>query len=289
MKRSRGEIIFQICNYIILTFLALITLYPFVYTLSMSFSTAVEAAKTGFHLYPKDISLEAYKLVFQNDRILTGYINTIIRTVIGTVLALFVTCMYAYATALKSTPWRKFFNTYIVITMIFAVGQIPAYLAYQDYGLFDSIWVYILPNLIVAYNTIVARSFFQSIPDSLRESAKIDGAGEFTIFTRIIVPLSKPIVMTLLLWIAVFHWNQWYDAMMYIKNPDKQVVQVVLQSILQETTASSLNGDTTTIIDYTPTTVRSATIIVVVLPILAVYPFIQKYFIKGVMLGAVKG
>ncbi len=289
MKRTKGELIFQIFNYMILTFLALITVYPLIYTLSMSFSTAAEAAKSGFHLYPKNISVEAYNIVLKDSRILTGYFNTIFRTVVGTTVALLVTSLYAYATSLKSTPGRRFFNTYILITMIFSVGQIPAYLCIKDLGLYDSVWVYILPNMIVAYNTIVARSFFQSIPDSLRESAKIDGAGEFRIFFQIIVPLSKAIIMTLLLWIAVFHWNQWYDSMMYITNPDKHVVQLVLQSILQESSTSSLAGENTAVADYTPATVRAATIVVVIIPILAVYPFIQKYFIKGVMLGAVKG
>lgn len=291
MKRSQGEKIFNVFNIIILTALALTTLYPFIYTLSMSLSTAAEAAKGGFHLYPKDISFTAYNMVFKNDGLLSAYRNTIFRTVVGTLMALLVSCLYGYALSRPETPHKKFYTTFLVFTMLFNGGKIPTYLVLKQYNLLNNIWVYVLPSLISAYNVIVARSFFMSIPNSLNESAKIDGAGEFYIFFKIIVPLSKPIIMTLALFIAVFHWNAWYDSLMYINDNSKIVVQLLLQRIIQESDVSLItqglvNPEQT---QFTSETVKAATVIVAVLPILLFYPFIQKYFTKGMMLGAVKG
>lgn len=291
MKRSRGEKIFNVFNIIILTALALTTLYPFIYTLSMSLSTAAEAAKGGFHLYPKDISFTAYNMVFKNEGLLSAYKNTIFRTVVGTLMALLVSCLYGYALSRPETPHKKFYTTLLVFTMLFNGGKIPTYLVLKQYNLLDNVWVYVLPSLISAYNVIVARSFFMSIPNSLNESARIDGAGEFYIFFKIIVPLSKPIIMTLALFIAVFHWNSWYDSLMYINDNSKIVVQLLLQRIIQESDVSLItqglvNPEQT---QFTSETVKAATVIVAVLPILLFYPFIQKYFTKGMMLGAVKG
>lgn len=291
IKKSKGEMIFAVFNYAVLTLLALTTLYPFLYTLSISLSTTREASRIGFHLYPREVSLMAYRMVFKNKDIFMAYGNTIFRTVVGTMLALLVTSFYAYALSRKETPNKKIYTGILLFTMLFNGGQIPTYIILKELNLINSIWVYILPNLIGAYNVIIARSFFMSLPSSLHESAKIDGAGEFRIFFRIIVPLSKPIIMTLALWIAVFHWNAWYDSMMYITDQSKIVVQAYLQRIIQESNpeliaAGVVNPDQ---MQFTSETIKSATIIVSILPILALYPFVQKYFITGVMLGAVKG
>ncbi len=291
MKRTNGEKAFNVFNIIFLGLLALTTLYPLIYTFSISLSTTAEAAKGGFHFYPKDVTFIAYKMVFKNPDLPIAYLNTIFRTVVGTVGALLITCFYAYALARPETPHKKFFTTVLIITMLFSGGKIPAYITYKNYGLLDNIWIYVLPHLIGAYNVVVARSFFMSIPGSLHESAKIDGAGEFSIFFKIIMPLSKPIIMTLALFIAVFHWNAWYDSLMYIQSNSKIVVQLLLQRIIQENnveliTQGIINPEQT---EFTSETVKSATVIVAVLPILVMYPFVQKYFTKGMMLGAVKG
>lgn len=233
----------------------------------------------------------AYQMVFKNKDIVVAYGNTLFRTIVGTLMGLLVTTMFAYALSRKEMPNRKLYTAVILFTMLFNGGKIPTYLVLKSLGLLDNIWVYVLPNLISAYNVIVARSFFQSLPSALHESASIDGAGEFTIFFKIIIPLSMPIIMTLALWMAVFHWNAWYDAMMYMTDNAKITVQCLLQRIIQENNSELIsqgivNPDA---MQYTTETVKSATIIVSILPILAFYPFVQKYFIKGAMLGAVKG
>ncbi len=291
MKRTTGEKIFNVCNIIFLLLFAFTTLYPFLYMLSISLSSAAEASSGGFHLYPKDVSLTAYKMVFKNDNLIIAYANTIFRTVAGTLLGLLVTCFYGYALAREETPHKRFFTTVLVFTMLFNGGKIPTYLVLKQYHLLDNRWVYILPMLISAYNVIVSRAFFMSIPNSLNEAAKIDGAGEFKIFFKIIVPLSKPIIMTIALFLAVAHWNTWYDSLMYITDNKKIVVQVLLQRIIQESdvtliTQGMINPDAT---EFTSSTVKAATVIVAILPILIFYPFIQKYFTKGMMIGAVKG
>ena len=291
MKRTKAEKVFNVFNIIFLLLFACTTVYPFLYTLSISLSSAVEASTGGFHLFPKDVSLTAYKMVFRNNSLPIAYFNTIFRTVVGTLLGLIVTCFYAYALSRKETPNKKFFTVLLVFTMLFNGGKIPTYLVLKQYHLLDSLWVYILPMMITPYNVIVARSFFISLPNSLNESAKIDGAGEFCIFFKIIMPLSKPIIMTIALFMAVAHWNSWYDSLMYITDNNKIVVQLLLQRIIQESdvslvTQGLLNPDAA---EFTSETIKSATVIVAIIPILLFYPFIQKYFTKGMMLGAVKG
>ncbi|MDY3032001.1 MAG: carbohydrate ABC transporter permease [Clostridia bacterium] len=291
IKVSASRKVFNVFNYFFLAFLAFTTLYPFIYTLSMSLSTTKAATEMGLHLYPKEISIMAYKMVFNNRDIFTSYGNTLFRTIVGTIMGLLVTTMFAYALSRREMPNRKLYTAIVLFTMLFNGGKIPTYLVLKQLGLMNSLWVYILPNLISAYNVIVARSFFQSLPDALHEAANIDGAGEFEIFFKIIIPLSKPIIMTLALWMAVFHWNAWYDAMMYMSDSSKITVQCLLQRIIQENNSELIsqgvmNPDA---MQYTSETVKAATIIVSILPILAFYPFVQKYFIKGVTLGAVKG
>ena len=291
IKVSPSRKVFNVFNYIFLALLAFTTLYPFLYTLSMSLSTTKAATEMGFHLYPKELSFMAYQMVFKNKDIWVSYQNTIFRTVVGTLLGLLVTTLYAYAISRKEMPNRKLFTAILLFTMLFNGGKIPTYLVIKELGLLNNMWVYILPMLISAYNVIVARSFFQSLPSALYESASIDGAGEFRIFFSIILPLSKPIIMTLALWMAVLHWNSWYDAMMYMTNNSKITVQCLLQRIVQENNSELISQGVVTpdAMQYASETVKAATIIVSILPILAFYPFVQKYFIKGVMLGAVKG
>lgn len=291
MKRTNGEKVFNVVNIILLGILAFSMLYPLIYTISISFSTAAEASRGGYHLYPKDASITAYKMVFKNEDLLIAYGNTIFRTVVGTLGALLFTCLYGYALSRPETPNKKFYTTFIVFTMLFSGGMVPMYLTLKNYNLIDSVWVYVLPNLIGAYNVVVARSFFMSIPNSLNESAKIDGCNEFGIFFKIIVPLSKPIIMTLALFIAVYHWNHWYDSLMYIRSNDKIVVQLLLQRIIQESSTELMTSGLVDpeLTEFTSETVKSATVVVAIAPILAMYPFVQKYFTKGMMLGAVKG
>jgi putative aldouronate transport system permease protein len=291
IKRSRGENIFAVFNYIMLTLLAITTLYPFIYILTMSLSTTLEAIKPGFHLYPKEISLTSYQMVFKNKEIIVGYGNTIFRTVAGVVTTLIVTSMFAYPLSKDYMPNRKLFTFITLFTMLFSGGLIPTYLLMRNLHLINNRLVFILPGLVGAYNVIVLKSFFKSIPESLPESAKIDGANEFVVLFRIILPLSKPVLATLALWTAVSHWNAWFDAMIYINSYSKQVLQFFLQKILIENNQDLIQQG---LVDpdrmtFTPETIKAATIVITILPILFVYPFVQKYFVKGIMLGSVKG
>lgn len=290
MKRTKGEAIFNIFNIAFLVFLSVIFLYPFLYTFVISLSTTEEAMKDGLHLFTSTPTLKPYKMAFESGDILIAYGNTIFRTVAGTALALIVSLMYAYGISRNELPGRKMFSKILIFTMIFNGGTIPTYLVIKGLHLIDNRLVYILPLLISAYNVIIARSFFKSIPESLHESALLDGASEFTIFFRIYIPLSKAVIMTLLLWIAVAHWNSWYDAMIYINDNSKVVVQLLLQRMIQSAQVKVINTAVNeNAVTVMPVTIRAATTMIATLPILAVYPFIQKYFMGGVMLGAVKG
>lgn len=291
MKRTNGERIFNVFNIIILTFTALISVYPLVYTLSLSLSSMAEASKIGFHIYPKEISLAAYKMVLAKEEVYTGYFNTVFRTVFGTVLTVTMTSMMAYPLSKPYMPNSRLYTLLLIFTMVFDAGMVPGYLLIKALHLQNNRLVYILPGLVGAYNIIVVKSYFKSLPANISESARIDGANEFGILFRIIMPLSKPVLATVAMWVAVAHWNTWIDSMLYMSDKNKQVLQIFLQRIVKENQSDLVESSwmNASVTDYTAETVKSATIIVSILPILLVYPFIQKYFVKGIMLGSVKG
>lgn len=290
MKRSVGEKLFDTANVLLLSGFMLLTVYPFLYTLTMSLSTAAEAGREGLHLFPRHITLTAYRMVLHNPEILTGYANTLLRTIVGTALTLLLTCLCAYPLSKRYLPYRGPITFVILFTMLFGAGVVPTYLLIKNLGLIDNRLVYILPGLIAPINVIIVKNFFQQIPESLAESATIDGAGDFRTLFSIYIPLSKPVLATVALWTAVSHWNMWFDAMIYINSDARQVMQTFLQRIvIQNSTAliekGLVNPDLTS---FTPETVKAATVIVTILPILFVYPFVQKYFVKGINLGGVK-
>lgn len=294
IQRTNGEKVFNVFNYIILSLLALTTLYPFLYTLTISLSTTKAINTGGYHLLPTwgEITLTPYALVFTNPEIWEAYGWTLYRTIFGTVASVITTAFYGYALSRPNLIWKKFFSSVIVLSMIFNAGQIPYFLNIKSLGLLNNPLVYILPIMIGGYNTVVAKSFFIGLPEALNESAKIDGAGEFRTFFQIIVPLSKPIVMTLALWIAVGHWNAWFDSMLYMTDGKRIVVMQYIQRIVNENATSSITdfgkGENSTA-NLTAENIKSASIMVTVIPILMFYPFVQRFFIKGVTLGAVKG
>jgi putative aldouronate transport system permease protein len=290
MKLSRGEKLFEGANVFVLGLVALLCLYPFIYTLSISLSSATEASRDGFHFFPKDVSLISYKVVLSNPNILTGYVNTVMRTVVGTVLTLLLTCVAAYPLSRREMPHRSMITFIIVFTMLFNGGMVPGYLLIKKLGMINSMWALVLPSVITAFNVIIVKNFFQSLPESLIESARIDGAGEWTVLLRIYLPLSKPVLATVALWTAVAHWNAWFDALLYITDDKKQVLQTFLQRIVIESSTElmELGISDTSMMEFTSETIKAATIIVTILPIICVYPFVQKYFVKGIMLGGVK-
>ena len=230
-------------------------------------------------------------MVLSNPNILTGYLNTLFRTIVGTFLTVLTTCMFAYPLSKKDLPHRSLITFLVLFTMLFGGGLVPTYLLIRDLRLIDSLWVYVLPGLTSAFNIIIVRNFFQSIPESLRESASIDGASDVRILFQIYMPLSKPVLATVSLWTAVAHWNAWFDALLYINSESKQVLQMFLRRIVIENSTQLIEKGLVNpeVTQFTPETIKAATVIVTILPILLVYPFVQRYFVKGIMLGSVKG
>lgn len=289
MRLTMGERIFQCILITIISLLCLITIYPFLHIASLSLSSPSEASRFGFHVYPREIDFFAWSQVLSQSKIWTGFGNSVFRTVVGTTLSLIAMSMCAYPLSRKYLPHRSFYTMFILFTMFFGGGIIPTYLLMKWLHLLDSRWIYILPGLIPVFSMLVLRNFFMSIPTELEESAKIDGAHDISILYRIILPLSKPVLATLALWSAVGHWNAWFDAVLYVSDPEKQVLQFFLREIvIINTDAETFGRSAVGNFQYT-SSIKAATIMFAALPILIVYPFLQKYFVKGTMIGSLKG
>lgn len=291
---------FTVGDYLIYIGLALLSaaiLIPFMHILALSFSPSYIATKGGLHLFPVDFTWDNYQKVLTNSFIWGGYKNTIIRTVVGTPLTVMITALGAYPLAKKYFPHRSFWTLLIVFTMFFSGGLIPTYLLVKNLGLMNRYAAMVIPGLTSAYYLVITRNFFQSLPDELEESCMIDGAGRFTIFFRIVLPLSTPILATLSLWVAVAHWNAWYDVLLYITEESMFTLQIVLRRIIISGTQQLMDITTggvtqSTMIEESmssPEGLKSASIFVTTIPILCVYPFIQRYFVKGIMIGSLKG
>jgi putative aldouronate transport system permease protein len=279
----------DVVNYLLLILFCLSTLYPMIHLLSVSLSTE-NVSLSQLHLIPPEMTLRNYGKVFANEDIHIGFIWTFYRTLLGTCLSLIFTIACAYPLSKRNFPNRGFWTGLIVFTMFFKGGMIPSYFIVRGLGLTESVWALVLPRLVDTFAMLIMRNYFMAIPDSLEESATIDGAGALTILTRIIIPISKPIIATVTLWVAVWHWNSWFDSLIYIQDPRKQVLQIVLRRIVLE--GSSQMTDLLVQEDQeviNPETIKAATTIVATVPILMVYPFLQKYFVKGVMVGSLKG
>ncbi|MGE7823320.1 carbohydrate ABC transporter permease [Paenibacillus sp. NPDC093718] len=287
MIESRGEKIFYGCNYVLLSLIALATLYPFLYVLSASISSP-EAVVTGeVLLFPKNLTIEAYQAVFAEKEMWSGYANTIFYTVVGTLTSMAFTICGAYALSKKRLFGRTFFNLLISFTMVFQAGMIPTYLNFRDLDLLDTRTGIILGFAITTYNVIILRAFFQSIPEEIEEAARIDGASEAGVLFRVVLPLSKAAIATITLFYAVSRWNGYFWAMILLKDTDKIPLQVLLNRlVVQMKPSDTMLMDSAFSIGET---IIYATIIVAVIPIVIVYPFIQKYFVKGVMIGSLKG
>ena len=240
-------------------------------------------------LWPRSFSLSAYKAVLEQRNTLNAFINSIIRTSVGMSIATAVTFGAAYALSKKRIPFNRLMTAYIIIPMFFGGGLIPFYLHMRNLGLMDSIWALILPGVFSGFNILVTRNYILSIPAELEESALLDGANEVIICLRIFLPLSLPIIATITLWSAVSHWNSWFDGMIFIQTPSKQVLQVLLRRVLMEAQLSEAFDDLGSMVQMTPLTIRSALLFISTIPILVTYPFAQKYFIRGLTAGAIKG
>jgi len=287
--------IFDVICYVFLGLLSLTILLPFIHLLTLSFSPSYVATTPGLHLIPNpaDITFDNYAKVFTSKFIWIGYKNTLIRTVFGTAIQLLFTAFGAYVLSKKFFPHRTFWTFIIVFTMFFGGGLIPTYILVKQLDLINRYAALILPNLISAFNLVIMRNFFSSLPEDYEESCMIDGAGRFTIFFKIIVPLSTPIIATVGLWLVVGHWNAWFDVLLYIQNDIKFTLQIVLrriilsgtQQLIDMTTAGTFYEETNSSVEG----LKAASIYVATIPILCSYPFVQRFFVKGIMIGSLKG
>ncbi|MEC0266761.1 carbohydrate ABC transporter permease [Paenibacillus anseongense] len=291
LRRSKAEAIFGFFNICFLLFLALITLYPFLYVTMASLSNPSSlASHSGLLLWPLGFNVDGYISVFKNPNIITGYTNTLIYVVVGTSINVVITSIGAYVLSRKGVMLRDSIMMMIVFTMFFSGGLIPNYLLVKSLGMFDTMWALILPGAISTYNLIIMRTSFAAIPDSLEESARIDGANDLTILFRIVMPLSQAVIAVMILFYAVAHWNSWFSAMIYLRDRDAYPLQLFLREILiNSSTDSMITSSGGSDKEAVSEIIKYCTIIIATLPIIAVYPFLQKYFTKGVLVGAVKG
>lgn len=293
MTHNKFNIV-DVIIYIGVGLLAITILLPFINILSLSFSPSYVATKGGLHLWPKEFTTDNYYKVFKNMFIWTGYKNTLIRTIVGTPLSVLLTAFGAYPLAKKFFPHRSFWTFLIVFTLFFSGGLIPGYLLVKNLGLMDTYAAMILPGLTGAYHIIIMRNFFMALPEELEESCMIDGAGRWTIFFKIVLPLSTPILATIGLWTAVGLWNEWFSVLLYIQDVKKFVLQIVLRRIIIIGTNELLETSTggayvVAETQASPEGLKAAAIYVATIPILCTYPFIQRYFVKGIMIGSLKG
>lgn len=297
MKRSRSEIIFDTLNVTLMVLFAFICIYPFFYVLVVSFNDGKDAMRGGLFLFPREFSLENYTAIFQDKRLTSSFVISAFRTVVGTGLAVVVNSLYAYAVSKRDLPFRKVFNWLIVIPMYFGGGIIPYFLICQGLGLTDTVWVYIIPWLITPFHVMLLRVNMEEFPESLEESAQLDGAGYLRIFVQIVLPLSMPAIATITLLAGITHWNDWLDGSIMVSDSRLWPMQTLLLNILQGADMASFfkdknlssAGSMVKKINITPESIKMAMLVITVVPIFMIYPFAQRFFIKGIMVGSVKG
>lgn len=296
-KKDVGNILFQSLTTILFAIFGFLCLYPFYYIFIYSISDPSQALKNNIYFLPAGFSLDSYKAVLLLPNIYSAAIISVLRVIIGTASSVFVTSMFAYVLTNKELRVRKFMYRVTVTTMYLNAGLIPWYITMRALGLKNSFLLYIFPYLIGAFNLILVKTYIEQMPPSLEESAQLDGAGPFTIFIKIIFPLCKPVVAAVIIFTAVFHWNAWTDNFYLVNDPHLQTLQLTLLNYLRESdnianlmsSGGNINNLSQIQKALTPTSIRMTLSIVVILPIVLVYPFMQKHFVKGIMLGAVKG
>lgn len=293
IDRSFSDRIFNLINYTLLTLLTLIVLYPLVFVLSASISNPEHVLRGEMWLIPKGFNINAYTKIFQNKDILLGYSNTILYTVIGTALNVVMTICAAYPLSRRDLAGRGLVTGLIVFTMFFGGGLIPTYLLIKNLNMLDTLWVMIIPNAVSVWNIIIMRTFFQqSIPGELQESAMIDGCTHIQTLLRIILPLSMPIIAVMVLFYAVGHWNSYFNALIYLTTKEKFPLQLILREILIQSDSGEfvkLTSESAVRMKMSVEGLKYAVLVVANLPMLILYPFLQRYFVKGIMIGALKG
>jgi putative aldouronate transport system permease protein len=289
LNRSRGYRVFQGINAVILTGVVIVTLYPFVNLIARSFSEERYIVTGQVNLIPRGFNLTTYDIVVSDPMFWTNYRNTVVYTVVATAIAMVLTTCYAYVLSKKHLRGRTFLIWVAVFTMIFTGGLIPNYVLINGIGLTNSIWAIVLPNAISVFNLLVMKAFFENLPADLEEAAAIDGLNTYGILWRIVLPLSKAVIATMVLFYAVSYWNSWFTAFLYLHETDLFPVTIYLRNLIAGATGAESAGAVTSEVSQAAANIQSVTIMLTVLPILLVYPFVQRYFVSGVMLGAVKG
>lgn len=291
VQKSVPDKIFVVLNTLFMVAFVVITLYPVLNTLAISLNDGTDALRGGIYLLPRKFTMKNYITVLQKNNLLTGAYITVLRTVFGTITALFANAILAFIVSRKRFLFKRSLSLFWVITMYVNGGMIPVFLLYKNLGLTNSFWVYVIPGMVSAFNMLVIRTYMAGIPDSLEESAQLDGAGYMTIFLKIISPLCKPVYATVALFVAVGQWNSWFDAMLYNRmSPEFTTLQYELMKLLSSVTnqGSSAEAMKNAIGSVTPTSVRAAATILTMLPIICLYPFLQRYFVTGLTIGGVK-
>ncbi|MFB9329066.1 carbohydrate ABC transporter permease [Paenibacillus aurantiacus] len=296
IRSSFGDRVMVAFIYVFLTLLAFSTFYPFWNSLIISLNEGMDTSAGGVTFWPRQFTWDNYEIVFREDKLINAFGVTVLRTIVGTVASILATAIFAYGMTKRELIGRKYYMIMCIITMYFGGGLIPTYLLIRKLHLFDSFWVYIIPSLISVWNMIIFRTFFKELPQGLEESAKIDGAGNWGTFFRIIFPLSGPVLATLSLFTAIAHWNEWFVASIYIMNEKLYPIQTLLRQILFSNIASdqmaNLDAGALSRLNnaksITSKSLSMATMMVATLPIVIVYPFLQRYFVKGVLVGSLK-
>lgn len=290
---TKGDRVFDVVNYIVLGIVLVITLYPFLNVLAISLNDSTDTVRGGIYLWPREFTLENYKTIFGYSTLIQGFKISILRTLIGTLLGLIASSMLAYTLSRPDFRSRRVISTILAMTMYFSGGMVPVYILMRDLHLIGTFGIYILPGIVSAFNVFIIRSFIDGLPYALQESANLDGANDFQIYYKIILPLCKPVLATIALFLAVGQWNSWFDTYLYNGNkPALTTLQYELMKILDSTQQGSAmtnaNDLATRMAQVSPESIKMAITIVVTVPILIVYPFLQKYFVGGMTLGAVK-
>lgn len=299
-KLTASDRIYGFINYTILIIFSLTALYPFIYFLALSFNDGYDAMKGGIYLFPREFTLENYKKAFSHPQIMNAFGISIMRTVIVTISSVILCAMMAYALSKKGVPGRKYIIFFFFFTTLFGGGLIPTFILFRQIGIYDTFWVMVIPHLYSFFNAVIIRTFFMGIPASLPESATIDGASELDIFFKIMFPLSMPVLATIGLFIGVGNWNDWFTGQFYIQKAELKPAATFLNQMISEASFESMTArsDGSQIIQMneeqmklrgiTPEALRMTFVMIITVPIICVYPFLQKYFVKGVLLGSLK-
>ncbi|XOQ14693.1 MAG: Sugar ABC transporter permease [Shouchella clausii] len=289
MQESIQYKIFKVFNVFILLVVVFCTLYPFLNVVAQSFSSEAYISAGEVNLIPKGFNIETYKTVIEDRMFWINYKNTVVYTVVGTAISMFFTTIFAYALSKRRLVGRRFLTLFAVFTMFFNGGLIPNYLLINNLGFHNTIWALVIPGAISIYNMLIMKSFFENMPDELEEAAAMDGMNTYGILLKIVLPLSKAVMATMVLFYAVGHWNSWFPAFLYLDQKDLFPVTIYLRNMIAGATGGAATGATSAdnLIQISAN-IKSVTMVLTILPILTVYPFVQKYFVSGVMLGSVK-